>query len=194
MGGSELFTTEIDMRKLLFLMAAVSVCGMAQAADNGFYLGAGVTQAKIDDIGDDFDTGDLDDFEIDSTAWKIIAGFRPIKLFAVEANYNDLGDEGRTVGGVRFDADASAFTAYAIGFLPIPVVDVYAKAGLARWETEASIDGLFDLDDSGTEFAYGAGVQVNLGSLGARLEYEQFDVENTDGVELLTLGVTWTFL
>jgi hypothetical protein len=178
----------------MFLLALASIGGFAQAADNGFYLGAGVTQAKLDNIGDNFDTGDLNDFKLDNTAWKVIAGFRPIDMFAVELNYDDLGDEGRTTGGVRFNADAKAFTAYAVGFLPIPVVDVYAKAGLARWETNASATGLFDLDDHGTEFAYGAGVQVHLGSLAARLEYEQFDVENTDGVELLTLGATWTFL
>jgi hypothetical protein len=182
------------MRKLMFSLALLSVCGLAQAADNGFYLGGGVTQAKVDNIGDDFDTGDLDDFELDDTAWKLIAGFRPVNFFAIEANYVDLGDEERTVGGIRFNAGAKAFTAYAVGFLPIPVVDVYAKAGLARWESEATAVGLFDLDEEGTDFAYGAGVQVHLGSLAARLEYEQFDIENTDGVELLTLGATWTFL
>ena len=181
------------MRKLLFSFALLLACGMAQAANNGFYLGGGVTQAKLDNIGRDFGTGALDDFKIDNTAWKIIAGFRPIDMFAVEADYMDLGDEGRTVGGVRFNADAKAFAAYAIGFLPIPVVDLYAKAGLARWDTSVSGSGLFNLDDSGTEFAYGAGVQLNLGSFGARLEYETFDVPHTDGVELLTLGGTWTF-
>ena len=182
------------MRKLMFFMALTTVCGFAQAADNGFYLGAGVTQAKLDNVGKDFDVGNLNDFKLDNTAWKVIAGFRPVDFFAVEANYDDLGDEGRTTGGVRFNANAKAFTAYAVGFLPIPVVDIYGKAGLARWSTRASASGLFDLDDHGTEFAYGAGVQVHLGSLAARLEYEQFDVKHTDGVELLTLGATWTFL
>jgi opacity protein-like surface antigen len=182
------------MRKLMFSLALLFACGMAQAANNGFYVGGGVTQAKLDNIGDDFDTGDLNDFEIDNTAWKIIAGFRPIDVFAIEADYMDLGDERRTVGGVSFNADAKAFAAYAVGFLPIPVVDLYAKAGLARWDTTISSAGLFDIDDSGTEFAYGAGVQLNLGAFGARLEYEQFDVDHTDGVELLTLGATWTFL
>jgi hypothetical protein len=118
------------MRKLMFPLALLFTCSMAQAADNGFYLGAGVTQAKLDNIGDDFDTGDLDDFKLDNTAWKIIAGFRPVDFFAIEGNYNDLGDEGRTVGGVRFDADAKAFALYAVGFLPIPIVDLYAKQGI----------------------------------------------------------------
>src|SRR6185436_15623225 len=125
------------MRKLLFSLAIISLSSLAQAADNGFYLGAGVTQAKLDNVGKDFTTDSLGDFKVDNTSWKIIAGYRPIDLFAVELNYDDLGDEGRTTGGVEFNADAKAFAAYAIGFLPIPIVDVYGKVGLARWETTA---------------------------------------------------------
>ena len=182
------------MRKLLILLPFLAVGGVAQAADNGFYVGGGVSQARLDKVGDEFDTGDLNDFKLHDTAWKAIVGFRPMKLFAVEANYDDLGSENRSFAGGEFRADAKAFAAYGMIFAPIPLVDLYAKAGLARWKTSARADGLFDLDDKGTDFAYGAGVAVNFGSLAARLEYEQFDVKHTDGVELLTLGLTYTFL
>ncbi len=182
------------MRTLFLAVTLVLASAAAQAADNGFYLGAGVTQAKLDNVGDDFDTGDLDEFEIDDTAFKIIAGFRPLDFLAVEANYMDLGSADENIGGVQFSADAKAFGAYVLGFLPVGPVDLYAKGDLVRWETESSATGLFDIDDDGTEFGYGAGAQVRLGSLAARLEYEQFDVDNTDGVELLSLALTWTFL
>lgn len=184
------------MRKLLLPLGLLLTCGLAQAADNGFYLGAGVTQAKLNNVGKDFDAGDLNDFKIDNTAWKLIAGFRPVDFFAVEANYQDLGNERRSLGSGEFTAKAKAYSAYAVGFLPIPIVDVYGKAGLSRWDATSHFTGLggFDLDDSGTEFAWGVGAQAHLGSLAARLEYEKFDVAHTDGVELLTLGLTWTFL
>jgi OOP family OmpA-OmpF porin len=182
------------MRTLFLAVTLVLASAAAQAADNGFYLGAGVTQAKLDNFGDDFDTGDLDEFEIDDTAFKIIAGFRPLDFLAVEANYMDLGSASENIGGVQFNADAKALGAYVIGFLPVAMIDLYAKGGLVRWEVESSATGLFDIDDDGTEFGYGAGAQLRLGSLAARLEYEQFDVENTDGVELLSLALTWTFL
>jgi opacity protein-like surface antigen len=183
------------MPKFLLAMA-FALAATAAHADNGFYIGGGVSQAKIDDIGSDFDTGDLDDFEIDDTAWKIIAGIRPLSFMAIEANYMDLGDERFTAGPFRARASAEALALYAIGFLPIPIVDVYGKIGAARWEFDGSFEGtgIDDFDDSGTEFAYGAGVQLKLGSLAARLEYEQFDIDNTDGLELLTLGLTYTFL
>jgi hypothetical protein len=181
------------MRKLLPLTVLALAATTAQAADNGFYLGAGVSQAKIDDI---FGSGS--DLDIDNTSWKLIAGFRPIDLFAVEANYMDLGSESRSFGTASASADAKAFAAYAVGFLPLPLplLDVYAKAGLARWDLEghSSSAALARFDDSGTEFAWGAGAQVSFGSLAARLEYENFDIKNTDGLDLYTLGVTWTFL
>jgi hypothetical protein len=165
----------------------------AQAADNGFYLGAGVSKAKVKDI---FGSGS--NLDIDNTAWKIIAGFRPIDLFAVEANYMDLGSESRSFGIGTAHADAKAFSAHALLFLPIPVpfLDVYGKAGLARWDLKGNTSGaaLVRFDDKGTEFAWGGGAQVSFKSLSARLEYDRFDIKNTDGVNLYTLGVTWTFL
>jgi opacity protein-like surface antigen len=185
------------MRKLLILLALTAAGGMAQAADNGFYIGGGVSQAEIDTFdSDEFGVGDLNDFEIDDTAFKLIAGFRPLEFMAVEANYMDLGEGRIGIGPARFQTEAKAIAAYALFSLPIPVVDVYGKLGLARWELDGSFDGvaLEDLDDEGTEFAYGAGVQMNFGSLGARLEWESFDIDRTDGLELLSLGVTWTFL
>ncbi|MCU0758111.1 MAG: porin family protein [Steroidobacteraceae bacterium] len=160
----------------------------ARAADNGFYLGAGLTRSRIDDIGPGLD------FEDDS--FKLIAGFRPLDVFSVEFNYIDLGKDRASVGPIGVQVDSKAYAAFAVGYLPLPLVDLYAKAGVARWESNARATGfsIGDLDDSGTEFAYGAGIQARLGSLAARLEYERFDVADTDGAELISLGVTWTFL
>lgn len=169
-------------------VALLAAAAPATAADNGFYLGAGLTQSRIDDIGPSIDFKD--------NSYKLIAGFRPLDHFAVEVNYIDLGKDSESFGPVSTTVDGKAYAAFAVGYLPLPLVDLYAKAGVARWEANARATGiaLASVDDSGTEFAYGAGVQARLGSLAARLEYERFDVDDTDGAELLTLGVTWTFL
>jgi hypothetical protein len=179
---------------MAFLLPAMLAAGSAaNAADNGFYLGAGVTQAKVDDI---LNTN----LKIDNTAYKLIAGFRPIDLIAVEANYIDLGDDSARLGVGTANANAKAFAGFGMLFLPIPlpILDVYAKAGLARWKLEGSSSvaniPLTRLNDEGTEFAYGAGAQLQFGSLGARLEYESFDIANTDGADLVSIGLTWTFL
>ena len=182
------------MRMLLpaLILALAGASTAAQAADNGFYVGAGLSKAKVKDI---FGSGS--DFNIDDTAWKAIVGFRPIDLFAVEANYMDLGKETRSLGPLNAHADAKAFSAHALVYLPIPVpfLGVYGKAGLARWELNGNSSGnLLRLDDHGTEFAWGGGAQLSFGHFAARLEYDNFDIKNTDGLDLYTLGVTWTFL
>ena len=77
--------------------------------------------------------------------------------------------------------------------LPVGPVDRYAKAGFS--DTDASVaTGPFRFDEGSTDFAYGAGVQIRFLSLAARLEYEVFDVEDVDDLNMITLGVTYTFL
>ncbi len=176
-------------RKLLFPACALALfSGTAGAADNGFYLGAAVSQSQIDGIG----TG----LDLDDTGYKLIAGFRPLDMFAVELNYMDLGRDSATAGATTVKAEATALAGFGLLMLPLPFVDLYVKAGVASWEAKSSLSSITvsRAKDDGTEFAYGAGVQAHFGSLGARLEYESFDIENTDGVDLFSLGLTWTFL
>ncbi len=178
------------MRRLVVASCLALAGTAAHAADNGIYFGAAVTQANIDDI---LDSG----FEVEDTSWKVMAGIRPLDFIAAELSYMDLGSESASVGPLNVNGEAEAFSAFGILFLPLPLplVDVYGKLGLARVEIEGSSNAgnLFALDESGTEFAYGAGAQVRFGSLAARLEYEAFDVDNTDGVKLYSLGLTYTF-
>jgi OOP family OmpA-OmpF porin len=153
------------------------------AADNGLYLGAGVGQANVD-----IDTGPIE-VDGDDTGYKAIAGFRPLDFLAVELNYIDFGKVEDS--GLAVDADAIA--AFAVGFLPIGPVDLYAKAGVA--DSNASLRSpIGDFESDGTDFAYGVGVQVRFLSLSARLEYEEFDVDDVDNFNMLTLGLTYTFL
>jgi outer membrane protein with beta-barrel domain len=184
------------MRILLPALMLALVGTAAQAADSGVYLGAGVSQVKLDNVGKDFNTGNLNDFKLDNTSWKLIGGFRPIDNFAAELNYYDLGSENRNIGGQPFRADGKAYGAFGVGLIPIGPIDLIGKAGLVRWESNAEAQGPlgFRFDDKGTEFGWGAGVQARLGSLGGRLEYEHFDVKHTDGTEALSLSVFWTFL
>jgi len=177
------------MRSIVAVSLLALAVSAAHAADNGVYLGAAVTQTSIDRL-----TTDID---LDDTSYKLIAGFRPIDSVAVEVNYVDLGSDRGTLGPVTAQADATAIAAYAIGFFQLPFVDLYGKLGAVRWETKARLLGAgtpISLNDDGTEFAYGAGVQARFGSLAARLEYEKFDLGDSNGAELVSLGLTWTFL
>ena len=169
---------------LILSLASLS----AFAADNGFYLGVGVGQGAVEVQESGFD------FDGDDTAYKIIAGFRPLDFFAVEVNYIDLGTAEDNVGGVNIQADTTGVDAFAVFFLPISAVDLFAKAGFISWQQDVSASGFGSVDDSGEDFAYGVGAQVRFGSLAGRLEYERFEIQDTDTVDMISLGLTWTFL
>ena len=74
-------------------------------------------------------------------------------------------------------------------------MDVFAKLGAVNWDAELSAPGTgFSGSDDGTDLMYGAGVQFRVWSLSFRGEYEIFDVSDADTVDMISLGVTWTFL
>jgi hypothetical protein len=170
----------------LGLMAAAS---RAEAADNGFYLGAGVTKTK-------FDADNFDDVELDDSSFKVIAGIRPLDWLAFEANYVDLGSDSETIApGVKSKIDANAVTGSVLLLKEIQIVDFYARAGLAHWKVNGSVTGAGSDSDSGDEFTYGVGVGVHFGSVGVRAEYEKFQIDNLDtDVNTLSLSFTYTFL
>jgi opacity protein-like surface antigen len=182
------------MRKLLLATTLALFAGAAQADDLlGLYAGAGITRAKVEDV---FHT----DFNISNTSWKVYAGFRPAGFpLGIDVDYMDLGSGAAgTFEGVAH-ADAKAFAAYAVGYLPIPApnIDVYGKAGLARWQFNGNVTqpGLFSISDNGTDFAWGVGLQVHfLERFAARVEYEHFNIRDADDVQLYSLGVSYAIL
>lgn len=172
------------MRKAILAASLLLTSGVAAAADNGFYLGGSVGQAnlEIDDIGG----VTAEDFKGDDTGFKLIAGIRPLDWLAVEAAYVNFGEpEDR---GLRAEGDG--ISAFAVGFLPLGPVDLFAKGGLIAWDSK--ISGSFD--DDGTDLAYGAGVQFRVWSISVRAEYEIFDVSDLDDLSMVSVGATFTFL
>ena len=181
------------MRRLM-LLTVLALGASAARADNGFfYLGAGVVRNSLSDI---TALGGLPD--LSNTSWKAFAGVRPLDWLAAEMDYIDLGSgsssTSSSAGNVTAHADGKALAAYAVGFLPIPlpVVDVYGKAGLARWKLNGDVNSLVSpgsLSTNGTEFAWGIGVQAHISMFGARLEYENFNIPNTSGAKVTSLSV-----
>ena len=183
------------MRKLVAFAALALVGTCASAADNGVYLGAAIS-ADATLAGGQFQT----DLDIKNRPYKLIIGIRPIDHFGVELNYLDFGTAKNAIvlPDVGISAKAKFYDAFAVGYLPLPLVDLYAKAGLVRWDTDVQLTTIAGpqprVSDAGTDFAYGAGAQVRFGSLAARLEYERFEVSSAGHADILSLGLTWTFL
>ena len=157
----------------------------AAAADNGIYLGASVGQSGIQI--DDFD------YDADATGFKIIAGWRFLDWLAVEGNYVDFGSGDDRVAGNRIETEADGISLSAVGFLPVGPVDLFARVGVIDWSADLSSPGVTHGGDDGTDLTYGVGAQFRVWSLSLRAEYEMFDIEDAD-VDMISLGVTWTFL
>jgi hypothetical protein len=181
------------LRQITLSIAGVLVSSAALAADNGIYFGAGISQSSVEtDIGSGSTAIALDG---EDTKYKVIGGIRPLDWLAFEVNYVDFGTIETPSGAPQAEYTLKGFDVFAVGLWEIGLVDFYAKAGAIGWNSELDTLGnaLADADDDGYDLAYGGGIQVHFGSLSARAEYEQFDIEDTD-VGLISLAVTWTFL
>lgn len=172
-------------------MLTVAAAAVAQEPEEskGFYFGGGITQTRFD--AENFSAADVDD---EDNSWKIIAGWRFTPQFALEGNYVDFGEAtaGSLVPGVAgSSANAQAFAAYAVGMIPVPWFDLFAKAGAAQIDAELR-DPSGNVDDDTTEFAYGGGAQLRLGNLAVRAEYEKFDTDVIGDLDLISLSATFT--
>jgi opacity protein-like surface antigen len=197
-----------------------AACGSACAADPlGLYLGAGVGHSQVrNDVQFVGASGALGLSE-GATGWKAIVGIRPLSIIGAEVEYLDFGSASGSVnipatvttGGLNATATShpKAPAVFAMGYLPIPLpyLDIFAKAGVAELKSSVNASaratcpiGLnciqivippYSASSSSTRFAYGAGVQVKLASLAVRAEYERIHSSNGDP-DLLSLALTWS--
>jgi opacity protein-like surface antigen len=173
-------------------VAAAAVSVPATAADNGIYLGGSVGQSGIH-----VDQGGSQsvNYDANATGFKLIGGWRFLDWLAVEANYIDLGSGSDHVAGETIKADVNGTTLSAVGFVPVGPVDLFARVGAINWNASLEAPSLsMKTSDHGTDLTYGIGAQFRILSLSLRAEYERFDVSDVDTVDMVSLGVTWTFL
>lgn len=179
----------MTLRRLLPL-ALVLLSGTA-VAHAGLFLGASVGDASVsqEDSGLSFDSSD--------TGYKVFGGFTFVKFFGLEASYLDLGtQEDEVFPGIDVSVDATAWNAYLVGILPIGGhFEIFGKAGVVVWDTSTSISGLSgEESDDGNDPAYGVGLRFTFGHFfGIRAEYERFDIEDTDDVDLASVGAEFRF-
>jgi hypothetical protein len=188
----------------------------------GFYVGPGIgestvrSDSNVGSIGgynfyDPFDHGHDHHF-----AWKAVAGIRPISIVGAELEYLDFGhpgsDDNYYNGNYYYGPDSHprAIAAFGVGHIPLPLplpfLDIYAKAGAARLHTNVNgFDGpacppnapyclpvISSQSRWDTRFAYGAGVQSKFWGLSVRAEYERISSPYGDP-DMFSVGATWTF-
>jgi hypothetical protein len=174
------------MRKAILATGLLLASTASMAADNGIYLGASLGQANVE-LDRNVTGLDLDG---DDTGFKFIAGIRPLDWFGIEASYVNFGE----VKQGPLSVESDGITGFGVFFVPVGPVDLFAKGGVISFNTDVKARNFGTIRDDGTEFAYGVGVQFRLLSLGVRAEYEVFDIDNVDEANMLSIGVTYTFL
>ncbi|GEM_PF-591144 len=212
--------------RLLVLLAATAPAPAGAVDVLGLYVGAsgGQGQVESDRLQSPLPTvvPTVPDFKANHSAFKLVAGLRPLSVIGVEAAYVDFGHPSQSFGSVTNssgvlvgstasgDVHLSGTAAYGIVYLPVPIVDVYAKAGVARLKTQANVtvqlsgpilcpttapNCRFTQSSSSndTGFTAGAGVGIKLGPLAIHAEYERFSIPGAYP-SLATLGVTYSFL
>lgn len=173
------------------LVALAQPSGNADAADLlGLYLGGTIGQSDVaENVQNPFVPNPFiahvpvpasDTFKEDHTAFKVMAGIRPLSLLGAELAYVDFGHPSGTLFGRAASASMKGESAFGVLYLPIPVVDVFAKAGAARIQSTVSgfaPNGIpdnicfagvpcgtspFRQDRTSTTFAAGAGAQFKF--------------------------------
>jgi opacity protein-like surface antigen len=185
-----------------------AVAGVAAANPLGPYVGLGIGQADIRSDAAAF--GSSLRFDEHNSAWKVMAGIRPISLVGVEVEYINFGHpHGTTSDGTAVDVNQKAVAAFGVLGLPLPIpfLDIYGKAGLASLSSTVNASQgasciaivgqvcptyTFHGSRTNTEFAYGVGVQVKVASLGVRAEYERIAASGGNP-DLPSVGLTWSF-
>jgi OOP family OmpA-OmpF porin len=194
-----------------FVTSALLASAPAFAADDsGFYIGAGFGQTAIE-VNDVYDLGVK--FDDSGTTWKILGGYKFMKYLAAELEYFDAGDaedrwreeDGPYSAEARVKIGLSGFNASAVGILPLgEKFNVFGKLGFVMWDADYEVRASIDLPDfvdevrdrgtsDGTDLSWGIGAGFDFtDNLGARLEYQSFEVEDTD-TAMLSASVLWMF-
>jgi Outer membrane protein beta-barrel domain len=192
------FRSGADMYNRLSALALCLGCAATHAADNGFYLGLGAERS-------DFSVANA--LQSKDAGYKLIAGIRLLDSFGVEANFADHG-KAKLPSGVACIAlvgtncpdttnvRAQTTSAFAVGFLNFPLLDVFGKLGLSLTRAKVSTPGLptFGVSDTATEIAWGAGAQAHFGSLAVRAEYEQFKFLANQKLNVISASFIYTIL
>ncbi len=171
------------------LVLVAAACLVSTGTFAGAYVGASAGQSNTQ-----IDAGGGTSFDGSGTSFKIQGGYRVMKYFGVEADYRDFGSQDDTVLGQAIEVDTTALDLFAVGVIPVGgAFEVFGKAGFSSWDADIQAVGQPSVSDDGGDLAYGLGGAYTFGKFAVRLEYEQFDIEDADDVNIASMGFEFRF-
>jgi OOP family OmpA-OmpF porin len=204
---------------LTLLALAAIASPLALADDTGWYggLNIGQSRAKIDDarissglLGGGLATTSITDDDRD-TGYKLFAGYKLNRNFALEGGFFDLGKFGFTAttapaGTLTGNIRLRGLNLDAVGILPITErFSAFGRAGLNYAEAKDSFSGTGAVNvirpnpsERETNYKFGAGLQYDFTqSLGVRLEAERYRINdgvgNKGDIDLVSVGLVYRF-
>jgi hypothetical protein len=196
---------EMTKRYMLVVLVILAVAGgQAHAGDRGFYVGGGVGVPilEVSDFDEEFD--DLK-FENRSLGFKIFGGYQFNKYFAAEGTYSDYSNVKHheivpvSQENLLYEINVAidAWDLSVLGRLPVgEKMAFYLRLGGASWSADVrtTIEEVTENESrSGADITYGGGFDYQAEHFGMRVELDWLDMEDTSGVFMPTLSLTYSF-
>ena len=168
-------------------LAGLLACGVAQAEDSGFYVGASFGEASQE----------ANEFDASDETFRLFGGWSFNKYFAVEGGYIDAGTQADSID--EFDVEVSSDGFFVYGLAKLPIGDMFApyvKLGYVFYDTTEKVS-LGSLSESASEsdadLIYGIGFELNTsGKLRFRAEYEEVNLPDS-AFDIISVAVTYQF-
>lgn len=171
------------MKKFIFAaVASLVLAAPAMAADDGgVYIGAGVGSFGVD----------IGGFGGDDVGFKVFGGWMFNPYIGAELEYIDGG----TAEDAGAEIDVSGFNASLRGAYPVTdQFSVFAKVGMLFWDADVDLGEFGSGSDDGEDFSWGVGAGFDFAeNLGLTVEYQGFEIEDTDTVDMISASVVWKF-
>ncbi|WP_339074713.1 porin family protein [Teredinibacter turnerae] len=177
--------------KLFTKSALALVIGLASTqsfagSESGIYIGGSIGRASLDTKDTDYDLSE------EASSYKVLVGYNfgllPFLDLAVEADYRSYGEFENNVA----KSELTSIDAYGLVGMNFGLAGVFVKYGYANTDVD-SVIGDQDYNESDTSPSYGIGAKASLLDFTFRGEYEYFDLQDTDDLSMVSVGVTYTF-
>lgn len=179
----------------LALFVLFSTSALANNNDSGFYVGAGLGQAEVDDAGEYGLTDDSD------TAYRAYGGYDFNSWLALEVGYMDFGSYHGSAPSIEGPIEAKvSLDGWTAGLRPQIMLGsdwfIQAQLGYLFWDADARISGgsiSAEFSEDGEDPYYGIGFGRNLGKAWRlSAEWTRYESDDAD-IDFLNLALNYRF-
>ena len=121
--------------------------------------------------------------------WGAQLGLRIIGILGLELGYIDLGTIGAT-DSTYIESDGWTYSAAV--YMPIPVIDLYARGGGIQADVTSNIGGSSITSSSESKSFYGVGAGLKIGPINAFIEWDRYNLNPVE-VDSTKVGVNLIF-